>query len=530
MAGRRYLIAIVLLAAVLHGVGIAKTILPAQDGLKFIRIAREFQFRPWADVVRNSDQHPLYPALIALTAQGFALLAGDNPTTWRIAAQVVSTLASLLLLVPLYGLSRSLFDARIAALAALIYVLLPFQSEIGHDTLSDSLALCVFLAALRLGDLALRSTSRYAPAACGLVAGLGFLARPEVLIAPAAVVITGFSAWRSRAVLERRLVPQFATLGLAFLVMVGTYALFKGEISEKLALRMGASLAPHRFTVRNVDQWLPPGLDDKRWDFSPKEEHEGWSKTGAARITGRLLQEWVEGLGWIFAFFALWGVVRDRFIRGVIGRESDDGPDLGRRLIVVYLLLFSAALVRHSLKMGYLSGRHTLTLVAVSLPWAAAGTFICARGIAVKLHWSAEFSRSARIGALGLLIAVGVYLQVKPGHPSRWGHWAAGRWLVENSRTSDAVLDTRGWAAFSSDRPSYDYWHVRQAFTDSHLAYIVVGTDELTAESRRAKTLRAVLSYAATPVAAFPEMRGGSEPGVEIYRFRRPDSWEGIRE
>lgn len=528
MAGRRYLLAIILLAAGLHAVGIAQSILPAQDGLKFIRIAREFHLRPWADVVRGSDQHPLFPALIALTEPAVASIAGDSPASWRIAAQLVATTASLLLLIPLFGLTRSLFDERIAALATLIYVLLPFQAEIGHDTLSDSLALLGFLASLRLGQMALCSNVRYAPAACGVVAGLGYLARPEVLIVPAAVVLTGLSVWRSKPIFTRSMAVRFGTLGVAFLAMVGSYVIFKGEVSEKLALRIGASLAPHHSSIRKVEQWLPPGLDDRRWDFSPKEEPEGWSHTGVAKITGRLFHEWIEGLGWIFAFFAAWGVVRDRFIRRVIGREVSDGPDLGRRLVLLYLALFSAALVRHALRMGYLSGRHTLTLVALSLPWAAAGTFICARGIAVKLQWGPRLRRAAAITGLAALIGLGVYLQVKPGHQSRWGHWAAGHWLLENSSTGDAVLDTRGWAAYLSDRPSYDYWHVRQAFTDSHLAYIVVGTDELASESRRAQTLRAVLAYAATPIASFPEMRGGSKAGVQIYRYSRPKSWEGI--
>ena len=56
MAGRRFLLAVVLLAAVLHGISIARSLLPAQDGLKFIRIARQFQNDPWPDVVRGTDQ------------------------------------------------------------------------------------------------------------------------------------------------------------------------------------------------------------------------------------------------------------------------------------------------------------------------------------------------------------------------------------------------------------------------------------------------------------------------------------------
>src|SRR3954471_20641142 len=93
MPGRRSLLALVLLAATLHTAGIARTLLPAQDGLKFLRIAREFQLRPWADVVRASDQHPLYPALVALGEPAVALVAGDGPDSWRIAAQGVSAIA-----------------------------------------------------------------------------------------------------------------------------------------------------------------------------------------------------------------------------------------------------------------------------------------------------------------------------------------------------------------------------------------------------------------------------------------------------
>ena len=112
--GRRALFAILALAAVLHTVGIARTLLPAQDGLKFIRVARQFAHRPWTDVVRGSDQHPLYPALIALAQPVVALFAGQGPTSWRLAAQLVASAASVALIFPLFGLIRALFNDRIA--------------------------------------------------------------------------------------------------------------------------------------------------------------------------------------------------------------------------------------------------------------------------------------------------------------------------------------------------------------------------------------------------------------------------------
>ena len=90
------------------------------------------------------------------------------------------------------------------------------------------------------------------------------------------------------------------------------------------------------------------------------------------------------------------------------------------------------------------------------------------------------------------------------------------------------MLDTRGWASFVRGIPGYDYWHVRQALSDRSLKYVVVGSDELKAKSRRAATLRAMLARAGRPVASFSGRRDGRGSGVEVYRFEAPESWEGI--
>ncbi len=186
MAGRHSLHAVVLFAVVLHAIAISQTLLPAQDGLKFIRIARQFQTQPWTDVVRGSDAHPLYPALDRGRRAAGRLFRRPRPDAWRIAAQIVAVLASVGLILPIYGLTQ--FDSSTAGspcMAAALAVLLPRAAELGHDTLSDSLGLmCTFLVsvagwpwpcAAATGEIALGS---------GLAAGLGYLARPEVILVP----------------------------------------------------------------------------------------------------------------------------------------------------------------------------------------------------------------------------------------------------------------------------------------------------------------------------------------------------------
>jgi hypothetical protein len=267
-------------------------------------------------------------------------------------------------------------------------------------------------------------------------------------------------------------------------------------------------------------------------DFSPKEETD-WIRVRNWRYAViRIIGKWWEQLCWFFAVMTGWGLVRQRYIRGLcLKRDPSDSSSVESRLLLIFAAVYALALVRHSSLLGYLSGRHTMALVYASLPWAAAGTFVCARGVAEKFRWGRRLAQSAGIGTGVLVLAASILVQMQPSHLnhlSRWGHWAAGKWLAACTGPDELVLDTRGWARFVSGHSGYDYWHVRHALTDRKLSYVVVGLDELEAKSRRAQTLRAVLAYAACPLLDFPAFPGDRTAGVRIYRFHQPATWEGL--
>lgn len=532
MDPRRWLITIALFAAALNIVGVSRTLVPAQDGLKFLNVARQFQSRPLADVVRGTDQHPLYPGLVAVAEPVAARLMGPGPETWRITAQGVSVLASLILLIPLYHLARSLFDERVALIAIFIYILLPVPAEVGRDVLANAVGLCATTFSLWLGARAIRSGRWPTALAAGLAGGVGFLARPEAILAPLAVGL----AWIIRAVwarqpraLYRSLAP--AALAVGTLICVGSYAMVKGQVSEKLALRKAATLGASAATAqRSAPQPLPEGLDDAKLDLSPKEESDHIALGGPARTLFWVVREWGEELCWGFAVMVVWALARRRFIQGLCKRPDQAAEGAEERLVLgVFAAVHLAALVRHGSTLGYLSGRHVLPLVIASMPWAAAGTFVCLRGLGLKLSWSPKAKRAALVGAAGVVVVVLSAYQLRTSHESRRGHWEAGRWLAQNAKPGDRVLDTRGWARFVADKlVGYDYWHVRQALSDQGLAFVVVGRDELEADSPRARTLNALLAYAATPVQDFPVRVGKREVGARIYRVNQPVSWEGF--
>ena len=118
-----------------------------------------------------------------------SLLIGEGPEAWRLAAQVVAMLASLGLLVPVYFLTERLFDRRIAFIAAGVAALLPRVAEVGHETLADSVGLFATFMALWLARAC--ALQRRRPSLWRSVRDcsprMGYLARPEVILVPAAV-------------------------------------------------------------------------------------------------------------------------------------------------------------------------------------------------------------------------------------------------------------------------------------------------------------------------------------------------------
>ncbi len=529
MPRRRFVLGgTVLLSVMLHAMGMARSPLPAQDGLKYLRVARAFQSESPILAIRGTDQHPLYPMAVALVQPVVAWGSGPGPDSWRVAAQGVSALASVLLLFPLHRLTRALFENSAADLGCFLYVLLPRPAAIGHDTLADPLALLACLTSLDCGWRALAGRDIRWAIGCGLAGGLGYWIRPEVLVAPLVVGLVGvvLAARRGfRGDLSNRWASDplraFGVVSVAALAMVGLYASAKGEVSEKLALRRWAGMAPSSSPKPVASRPVRDGLEDRHWDFSAKAEEGPPARWTVRDAAGAMVDAWAEGLGWLLAPFVFWGMVRAR---------RYEGSSLAVVVCGIYALVFVGILLRHATGLGYLSARHCLSLVVLGIPWAAAGILTCARRLAGWLPLG--IGRGLGVSALMVMLIVGVGMQWKEAHASRLGHREAGRWLADHCGTDEGILDTRGWAAFLSGRSRvYDPWHIRQALRDDRLAYLVVGSDELLGESRRAETLRALVDFAFSggPIASFAGRLGERDDSVEVYRFRRPTSWEGFR-
>ena len=106
-----------------------------------------------------------------------------------------------------------------------------FLDEQGVEQTLKCDGLLAIAVSLRCGSLAL-ATGGWRPAiAAGLAGGIGYLARPEVILAPAAVGLAGLWPLLRRLELRRTLAARvLPALGLSALVVVGGYALVKGQV------------------------------------------------------------------------------------------------------------------------------------------------------------------------------------------------------------------------------------------------------------------------------------------------------------
>src|SRR5262249_52789630 len=125
------LLAVLLAAAVgLRGWLLSHTVVAARDSIGFIRYALLIEQEPWRQVLRHNHQHPGHPrAVPAVPWPVRALSTAPEADVMRLSAQLVSNLAAVLLVVPMYFLGKRLFHRPAGFGAALVFQLLPVS---GH--------------------------------------------------------------------------------------------------------------------------------------------------------------------------------------------------------------------------------------------------------------------------------------------------------------------------------------------------------------------------------------------------------------
>ncbi len=444
-----WLAGLVVLALGLRGWQLAHTEVASRDSIGYIRIAWQLENKPWAEVMRQAPQHPGYPLVVLGVSHLIRPWASRSlAAAMQWSAQAASSVASVLLVVPMFYLGRELFNRRVGFWAAVFLQCVPSSGRGMADGLSEPAFLLGASAALACACYGLRRASWVGLGGAGLFGGLAYLCRPEggLIVACTGLVLLAMQAvprWRKP---WRQVLLGGASMSLAAGAVGGPYAWTIGALTTKPTARdlsnTGFGLwpvkpAPEAHTTAAGGPVLAVWWTDHE---TPPESRTWWSFVSLLEM----LSKGFFYVFWVPALAGLWWF-RDRF------RLMPGSWVLLLVSAAVLYLLFRVAQVK-----GYLSDRHTLLVLLCGSYFAVAGLGRFGEWLAVRLarlrpaltgtgwtdprRWSLAMLVLATVGPLPRTL--------ETLHLDRVGFRVAGYWLADHILPGDFILDPYAWANY----------------------------------------------------------------------------------
>jgi hypothetical protein len=464
-----WLLAVLLAAASIRIWQLTHTTVAARDSISFIRVAWRLHEAPlaqWPRVLKESEQHPAYPLALLGSSKPLGLVChGTLADLMRLSAQLVSAVAGVLLVLPVFCLGRDWFDRRVGFGSALLLQCLPVSGRILADGLSEALFLLFASSALLWSGRALRRPrSPGAFALAGLFGALAYLTRPEgilIVLATGLVLLAGqaVQGWRRS---RRDLLACTAALSLSALLLAGPYMAMIGRLTVKpSALRV-----MENHTAEAAPLTPEPSPQRRERGNSGEGGHvllavwKVYDRLPSQRVwwgLGVLGYEIAKGACYVGAAAALLGLWLDR-------KRLVRMPAAWMMLLVCLGVAY--ALWRVVVVIGYLSDRHTLLILLCGGPWCVAGLLWIADFRLQISDWKKKLSAGfvfqseicnlkseIKVLALPLLLAlVSLPKTLQPLHLHRAGFREAGMWLAENTLPVDHIDDALCWSHYYAGR------------------------------------------------------------------------------
>jgi hypothetical protein len=437
---------------------VGTTEVPARDSIGFIRYALQIQEQGWAWALRHQHQHPGYPlTLLAVAGQvGQFDPDGDACDVLQFSAQLASSLAGVLLVIPMFCLGRLLLDRGAGFWGALLFQCLPASGHALSDAISDPLFLLLLSSALVFALLAVRRRSAALFAGAGAWCGLAYLTRPEgALVLPATgLAVLGaqaVSAWRQP---WRRVLGWGAAMVVPALVVGSPYYLTTGNFTNKPAMSQILGTFEEKSGAGHTETESPEAgpLLASLWAVHLHEDGPMPRRLAVSALAlGSVFAQCYQYVGWLPVLIGIWWY----------GGRCRRMPEAW--VLIALIVLDALVLWGLSAKVGYLSDRHVMVLVVCTIFQAVA----VVREAPYRLRtWLARrwpegaagrppLWQSAPLWSLARLLlwtGVGLSRTLKPLHGNRAGHRAAGLWLKDHTDPADIIDDDHCWAHFYAGR------------------------------------------------------------------------------
>jgi hypothetical protein len=469
--GAALVVLLLLAAGGLRAWHLRHTEVAARDSIGFIRIAWQMGHGDFRQAVRDGEQHPGYPlAILGTSTLVRKVSSADDAVIMQRSAQLANSVASILLVVPMYFLGRELFRRPTAFWATLLFQCLPASGRVLADGLSEGLFLLFAVSGVLFASIGLR-THRILPfALTGLLSALAYLTRPEgaLIVAVTGLVLLGLQVVRTRGVHWRRFLACGLALCLTALTVGSPLYLMTGRLSLKNTFGK---------VVHNTSQApTPPGpqfaAGDSNvlfastfavWGGGVEEREKMQALWGVKPVVAELIKGTCYFL-WLPMLLGLWWF-RDRF-RTVPGTW-----------VMLFLgVLIGILLWRVYVLLGYVSDRHLILILLFGCYWAVAAIGEMIRRLAtlparvapnfVPLTWLRQrspYSTNLLWPSLAMLAVLAALLPktLEPLHVNRNGFRHAGIFIGQRAKPWDEVLDPYSWS----------HYYAGKVFQEGHKAH-----------------------------------------------------------
>ncbi len=456
------------------------------DGLRSVRQAEQLDRGDWRDGLVGSIDHPLHP-LGLVAAHG--LVGGEGPVSWQQAGIALGFGCIVLLVIPLYLLTREAVGDQTAWLGCLLFATNPLLGMILANVWSESSFLLFWTWGLWSAVRFLRAGRFFwLPMTIGFGV-LAYLSRPEGLLLPLAMIATlaVLPLHRATRIHWPRWTAAVGFLLLGSLVLAGPFMALKGSVGTRPAVARVLGLAPE----------APAQALEREQPLAP-----GQTTLQTYRLATVRMLKVVGGL-----------VTLPLLPLAVLGLiVMPPVPDRARtRLFFGIILLASAiGLIRLHATGGYCTLRHGLIPGMILILAAAHGlTWLMAR-ISVPAEWLGTAEGRLRPGPV-LWAVLLVLLIVSPRlHGSAHAipgpfhvYRDAGAWLAENAGDDERALDLTDWSLYFSRRPGYQFANVYDVPADSSLRWIIARKPDLDGHWNYSAAVRRLVGQR-DPVARIP--------------------------
>ncbi len=472
------------------------------DGaFQYIPIAKDFASRFFRRALSHNQQ-PLYPLIIAFVSRWVP--------DFELAGKLVSSFFGILIIFPVYFLGKRIFDQKIAFLSSLFMVIHPYVRRFSADVLKESTFLFFFGIAIWFAWRTIQNEKRYPFLFVPILSVLAYLVRPDGVEVLLVVFFYVFLVKKFGVSGRKRTVILLLILSSCIMLLPYLFYLreLRGEwtfgkaksILEMLglgALKDGVSL-PHRIL------------------FSFK----------------RLNSEILGTLHVLYIFLLIIGLFRRVFVR----LKAGEGFLLCfccLHYMILFLMVLNTTEWREdgTIKAIYLSGRHVLAFLLVSIYWVGEGfmaiyLWVFSYMTSHSLFFSLK-SKNKSLMVLGLLLvamlAVILPKTLKPQRYERLPEKWAGKWVRNQSGEGTTIFTSMPLTAFYADG-NCEYIDLRKSTIDKIKAsmiekkalYLVIREKDFSDYQEEAKLIQR----------EFVEMIRFGKEGMEKIIIYKVISWQ----